>query len=448
MGSTRKSFMGRVREGERGVAFIFVAVTIVALFGISGFALDTANMMMLRRELQASTDAAALAAAQFLPDGAAAVSAANSYSAIAGGKNQRPSHPAVTMASGYPQHSCITKPGYPACGTGSNVIIVRQQSTMPTFFGRVVGQSSLTVRAHAAALMKGGAPKPHDVAIIMDTTASMNDSMNCGALGSMSKLSCAFAGFRSLLSGFWPCPDQVSGCSMSQAMDAVSVFTFPGLTNSAQQALEYDCSGSPDPAIATYSATTLYQVLGLQNDYKTSNTSTLSTSSNLVKAARGGASGCTQGIEAIGGKGTYYAGAINAAQAYLAANGSADRQNVIILLSDGDAQSDASDGQITSALEANQCAQAVSAAAAARAAGTWVYSIAYAAPPSGSCSKDSPATNACATMRSIASDPTKFYSTVQSGGSACTSAQNPQTDVLPIFERISLSLTNTRLVDE
>jgi hypothetical protein len=45
----------------------------------------------------------------------------------------------------------------------------------------------------------------------------------------------------------------------------------------------------------------------------------------------------------------------------------------------------------------NQCHEAITAAQAATAAGTWVYTIAYSAATSGSCSTDSPTISACST---------------------------------------------------
>ena len=101
---------------------------------------------------------------------------------------------------------------------------------------------------------------------------------------------------------------------------------FPGVTNASQLPKEYDCSNSPVPAIAKYSASPVYQIIPFSSDYRTSATAALNTSSNLVKAARGGASGCKQGIAAVGGVGTYYADVITAAQAARASGGRATAQ--------------------------------------------------------------------------------------------------------------------------
>ncbi len=123
-------------------------------------------------------------------------------------------------------------------------------------------------------------------------------------------------------------------------------------------------------------------------------------------------------MQSPGGEGTYYAGAIYAAQASLVAAKAANpgSQNVMIILSDGD--SNASKAQLAGSASTtsgvypstkNQCHQAVTAAQAATAAGTMVYTVAYGADSSG-CSTDSPSISPCQTMQQMASDSAKFFS--------------------------------------
>jgi hypothetical protein len=83
-----------------------------------------------------------------------------------------------------------------------------------------------------------------------------------------------------------------------------------------------------------------YEVVGFSTDYRTSNTATsLNGSSNLVKAA-GGVSGCGGVIPSNydGNNGTYYAGALYAAQAALLAEQTQNpgSKNVMVVLGDGD----------------------------------------------------------------------------------------------------------------
>ena len=52
-----------IRNGQRGQAIVLVGLMLVVLFGFLGLALDSGRAYLDRRELQASVDAAALAAA-------------------------------------------------------------------------------------------------------------------------------------------------------------------------------------------------------------------------------------------------------------------------------------------------------------------------------------------------------------------------------------------------
>ena len=76
-------------------------------------------------------------------------------------------------------------------------------------------------------------------------------------------------------------------------------------------------------------------ILGFQDNYRTSDTAKLNTSSDLFKTVGAGTNNC--GIPTPGGEGTFYAGVITAAQQYLETNHTNGIQDVMILLSDGDA---------------------------------------------------------------------------------------------------------------
>jgi hypothetical protein len=337
------------------------------------------------------------------------------------------------MASGYPVLKCLKNTGVPCAGPDSaNAIVVSQQVNMPLVFGHLFGVSTTTITATATAGMKGGSGKALDVMLILDTTASMNNSDSNCSVSKATRVMCATAGARALLQGFEPSQVQVG------------LMLFPGVTNSSQVPYEYDCATSPAPTIAAYNASPVYQVIGLSADYKASDTAaSLNTSSNLVRALQGGASGCQQGIAAIGGEGTYYADVITAAQTALATNGRTGVQKVIIFLSDGDAS--ASSSKVPTGKATNQCHQGITAAQAATSAGTWVYTAAYGAATSatGSCSTDSPRIDACSTLQQMASTPAMFFS---DGATACTSTVNQSAELVALFTNIGTSLTPARLL--
>jgi hypothetical protein len=212
----------------------------------------------------------------------------------------------------------------------------------------------------------------------------------------------------------------------------------------------------------TIIAAPLYQVVGFANDYRTSDTAALNTSSNIVKIT---GSGC---LKTPGGLGTYYADAISAAQNALVteqaarvAAGGQGGTNVIVLLSDGSATATSTQmGPLKSA--SNECAAAVTAAQAAAAAGTEVYAVYYDDNgTSSTCSTDTGSyagaapNGACYTLQQLASaagttagtyvnDPAKFYST-DGTASPCPSKNNYST-IRTIFQNIATSLETARLI--
>ena len=172
-------FFSRLHRDRRGAVAMLTAAVIVALAGVGAVAVDVGYAVNAQRQLQASADAAALAGARDIGSTTNdPVATATSYSAVAGNKNA-PSNVNVTMASGYPVLKCYTSIGV-TCVSGksgvpaANGIQVKQQATVPTFFGNAIGISSLSISATATAGAKGGKATPMDVMIIVDTTSSMN----------------------------------------------------------------------------------------------------------------------------------------------------------------------------------------------------------------------------------------------------------------------------------
>jgi uncharacterized membrane protein len=68
----------RTARAQRGQILPIVAVALVALLGICAFSIDVGYAYYAKRQLQAATDAAALAGAQDLPNAVTAVSTATS----------------------------------------------------------------------------------------------------------------------------------------------------------------------------------------------------------------------------------------------------------------------------------------------------------------------------------------------------------------------------------
>lgn len=245
--------------------------------------------------------------------------------------------------------------------------------------------------------------------------------------------------------------------NVTSPVDEAALFVFPPLANAAQPVNDYNCSGKNPSIASSYSAAgAVYEIVPLSSDFRTSDNATaLNPNSDIVRAV-GGDAGCPA-VQAPGGLNTYYAGAITAAQNYLTANSRPGVQNMIILLTDADANANAA--KMGAGLPAaNECKAAVTAAQAAAKAGIWVYGVYYDDNSGGTCSTDSaPYNNACYTMQQIANvpssnangyvnDPTKFFST--DGSAAPCASVNPYTTLAQIFGPAGIggSLSVARLI--
>jgi hypothetical protein len=446
---------GRFRDlvtDESGQTLILAAVMMTALIGMLSLVVGAGYAMAMQRELQASTDAAALAGAgalQINKSSSSATSAVQSYSSNSGQYNASSNLGTVSMMSGSPALKCLQTLqalGVPCVGAAPyNAVQVKQQAIVNLPLGGFLGHPTFTLTASATAAVNGGAPTPYNIAVIIDTTLSMNQQdLDCGN----TQMQCALIGLQNLLQNLNPCAQQLAVCTFTagnsaNSVDRVSLFTFPSVLTSSV-GVDSSCTTTPTsgyrysplygeyvmdesnpysglatatsywfPSATATSAspgsayaiqpqngvvTSTYQVLGFMSDYKSSDTTrTLNTSSALVKAA-GAVPGCG-GLAPpnyTGDYGTYYAGALYEAQAALVAAQAANpgSQNALIILSDGDSTAPKTNGPFNvyySNATSNglypswigQCGQAVVAAKAATAAGTRVYSVAYGSPSVG-----------------------------------------------------------------
>jgi hypothetical protein len=340
---------------------------------------------------------------------------------------------------------------------------------------------SITMSSSASATMASGANDQVNVAMVVDATASMNTQDTDASCGN-TRVYCALQGVRTMLGLLAPCTASTSNSSDTCVpYDQVSLFSFPTIQANTS-AKDTDCSTSTSPTIipyttpaagATWSTPTgtagTYQITGYASNWTSSNSvgGALSNSSALVNAA-GGPSGSCAGLDSVGGDGTYYAGAIYAAQSSLVAAQAAapGSKNVMIILSDGDAS--AVSGKIQNPPGTNvghngntypslddQCHQAITAAQYATTNGTTVYTIAYGAASSG-CSTDtgSYSISPCQAMMQMSSgyvsstNAPHFYSdaTASQNKGQCTSANNPNLTLTGIFGNITAQLTKPRLI--
>jgi Flp pilus assembly protein TadG len=487
MKPTTKSLLFRAIRDERGqIVPMMMAGLLMAMFGLTAISVDLGNVYLTFQRLQASTNAAALAGAQALPN-LTATTQATQYSSSTGNLNAFTNLPNVTTVSTIKCLTTLTNEGLPCYAPGNgNAVQVTQSTSVKLYFASLLGAPPVPLTTMATAAARGAIAGPFNVVLLLDTTASMGQPANTSEC-SGTNLQCAIQGIQTLLLELAPCEASVTTCTVSSGVaknpvDQVSLFTFPNATTTTITD-DTNCSGGrpsiepytfPSATGTTYTSNPeligstsynmTYQVTSFLSNYRTGDTTTsLNASSALSAAAGAGGSGCGS-IQAPGGESTYYAGAIYAAQAALVAQKASETgnpaQNVIIMLSDGDATAAsanlANKTQAAGGLYAEQngsgvypsvnaqCTQAVTAAQYAATQGTRVYSVAYNPETSGCTTGDK--YTPCTTMQAIASSAQYFYADTNATGSAACTSVNNTTSLQGIFTSIGQSFLYARLI--
>jgi hypothetical protein len=522
-----KSLFSRLYREQNGQALYLVAASLVAILGMGALSIDIGFALHAQRELQANTDAAASAGGAAMPSTTTAsvysvvteYSGSTTYSALYNVHHDLNitnvsvsfSCLSATTYPGFNLPPCATATSYPSCGVttsnpagGCNAIKVVETATEPTFFGKIFGIQTLTLTATSIASASGGGAVPYHVMVVLDTTSSMGSGTDTGCVTgsglSYSPEQCAQFGVQTLLSELAPCAVGVSSCGSSTPIDQVGIMAFPGIcsdtnsgvttgscpsassltnttANSRYAPDDYTCPAT-NPPIAQYNNNPEYLVLGFGNDYRLSDTASLNWNSNLVETVGAGTSNC--GMPTPGGEGTFYAGAIVAAQTYLTNNHTSHVQDIMILLSDGNASASSTQmgGAVSQTVSNSQiagmngnlfsataeCTQAVNAANWAKGVkqsdgtSTQIYSVSYGSETSGCSSGESVpaiggnnANTPCATMAGIASSPLSqyFFSVPQTIGGVQSTVCNgavPITQLSQVFTTIGSMLETARLI--
>ncbi len=434
MSKKNESIVRRALNDESGQTLVWVVLLFALLLGMGGLVVDLGRAYISYRELQATTDAAALAAASQLPittsneSSNTVTSSATTYSSVSGNYNafaNLNSPIAMTGAAITVTPGCVTVSGLPECSSTllANAVQVRQTVTIPTYFIKMLSVL--------------GIQSAQSLSLSNDEGYNTNTSTNC--------------------TGRNPNP----GCpSVIPYPDTISLTTLPLTTTNLNILLSE------------------YQVVPLSSNYRTSDSaatganplttsSTVSSTAPSIVNAVGGNSyfpGGTKetGMRAEGGMNTFYAGALFTAQQYLAANARANATNVIILLGDGDANGGTFANTGSTNLNSNgtypsntdQCLQAITQANDAKAAGTKIYVVGYGV-ASGGCSKDSGAKyngasiTACSTLRAMASSDSGFFvdtSSVKCTGATSVTMNGKANTLSAIFTAIVGDLTLPRLL--
>lgn len=150
-----------LREDERGVTLVFVALCIVAIFGMVVLVIDVGGLLVERRAMVKGADSAALAAAQSCASGQP------------GDAESQSDYYADANVGGTPAGGIIESKN---CGTsGLGHVTVRYSIQQPLYFARVLGfGGSQVVRAKAtAAWAAAGAANP--LPIVLNQTTFQGD---------------------------------------------------------------------------------------------------------------------------------------------------------------------------------------------------------------------------------------------------------------------------------
>jgi Putative Flp pilus-assembly TadE/G-like len=378
-----------------------------------GLVVDVGHAMLVQRQLQAGVDAGALAGVQHLPEEDVAEDVARQYSAQRTPDQPITSRNAVnTVDNAVTTAEALCIPGVPGCNRrdgGFNGIKVRSTSTVPTWFGRIVGIKEMKVSAQSTACAPCSV-KPLDIMVVLDRTGSMCQISNPNNPNQIINdptcrdLNGAADGVESFLE------------LMDPSLDRVGLALFPptlneNMKNAACPYTPWDGSGRPNttqtpPWPATngryyaydqwwhpehndsplgedsswYLAASLEGVFGDPNTHYIRQVGAewfLNPASTLVQKL-----GCHTRLPARGAGSTSYALSIESAQRELARNGRGNVQDVIIFLSDGGANTTPTDvpaGHWTNnpSAVATPCQNGVQAASNAKGAGATVIAIGY-----------------------------------------------------------------------
>jgi Flp pilus assembly protein TadG len=145
------------QEDESGAILVLLTITLVVLVGIAALCVDIGGTYAQRRKMQNASDAAALGAAQNLPDRSGATAQAESFGSgnlprftldWTGCSDTPPA--GYTRNPGSPSSPCVT---FDRSFTRVRVRIPRQ--TFPTLFGGILGYSSTSTSTVATAQVSG-----------------------------------------------------------------------------------------------------------------------------------------------------------------------------------------------------------------------------------------------------------------------------------------------------
>jgi Flp pilus assembly protein TadG len=402
MKGSRTRLMRRFARDQRGQSAVVVVVALFAVMALSAAGVETGHVYYAYRLLQASTQSATLAGAQAMPNITQASTNVNNYSVNTGAENYTsllsftsitPTYTCGSVASSL-NVNCQVPTSGSCSGSASNcnTITVTQKAAVNLWLGGLVGIRTFNLAATSIASMRGGTAIPYNIAVIIDTTASMTATApsgdGCGT--NASQIQCAVYGLRTMLGVLDPCALNTTCSATTPYVDGVALYVFPALSNTAANLKKDTVCNTSDPSIdpytfpvvttgsgqnlvlpssgtiaATYevsesgtgnTGTTGLDTYGFDDMYRANDLAATPVNSTDAIGVAAGAGSC-QGLQAPGGEGTYYAQVVRAAQAQLVAQQAnyPGSKNIMIILSDGNANACNSQADTSGGAGGNTC---------------------------------------------------------------------------------------------
>ncbi len=144
---------GAVRE-EQGQGMVLFVLGLIGMIAIIGLSVDVGRVVWARTQMQAAVDASGLAAAQSMPDVAAATTTATSYWNANNG---------FIVAQGHNVQYAISFPN-----NGNRRIAIHGEADIDTWFTRIIGFNSWHVSADSQA-----ESQVLDITLVLDISGSM-----------------------------------------------------------------------------------------------------------------------------------------------------------------------------------------------------------------------------------------------------------------------------------
>ncbi|MEX0702000.1 MAG: vWA domain-containing protein [Planctomycetales bacterium] len=172
--------MNRRQTQRRGAVIVLAAVCLIVIFAFAAFTVDVGYISLARTQMQASADAAALAAAAELSGGEKAVRSA--AEAVAG-KNfvgQQPTHIVSEEDVELGKWDDLTRTFTPLLGKAQESadsvrVTVKLDATrdnaLPLFFAPLLGHRDAAIKVQSVA--STGHDKPRDIVLVIDCSGSM-----------------------------------------------------------------------------------------------------------------------------------------------------------------------------------------------------------------------------------------------------------------------------------